>query len=100
MSRKFNIAIVGATGLVGHELISILHDRRFPLGQLKLLASANSAGETLELGDEPIVVELLGPDSFQNIDIAFGAVDSSLAHKITAWLKDTKTIYIDKSSAF
>lgn len=100
MSRKFNIAIVGATGAVGQELISVLRERRFPLGKLKLLASANSAGETLEFDDESIVVELLGPDSFQNIDIAFGAVNSSLAHQIADWIKGTKTVYIDKSNAF
>ncbi|MEI6789633.1 MAG: aspartate-semialdehyde dehydrogenase [Myxococcaceae bacterium] len=100
MNRKINVAIVGATGIVGQELISILQERRFPLGNLKLLASENSAGEKIEAGDEELTVEALGPDSFQNIDIAFLAVDGSLAQKVVDWCKNTKTICIDKSSAF
>ncbi|MEI6804981.1 MAG: aspartate-semialdehyde dehydrogenase [Myxococcaceae bacterium] len=100
MGRKFNVAIVGATGVVGQELISILHERRFPLENLKLLASEKSAGCKLDFGEEEIVVELLGPKSFENIDIAFLAIDGSLAKQIADWTRGTKTVLIDKSSAF
>ncbi len=100
MSRKFNIAIVGATGVVGHELVSILHERHFPVENLRLLASEKSAGEKIDFGDTELVVEALGPQSFRNIDIAFGAVDGSLARKIADWIAGTSTVYIDKSSAF
>lgn len=100
MVRKFNIAIVGATGLVGQELISVLHERQFPINQLKLLASDKSAGEKLDFGDDTITVELLTPQSFENTDIAFLAVDSSIARQIADWTKGSKTVLIDKSSAF
>src|SRR3989338_10522205 len=100
MTQKFNIAIAGATGIVGQELISILHERRFPLGKLRLLASEKSAGEKIEAGTEELTVELLGPNSFQAIDIAFLAVDTAVARQIRQWVQNTDTILIDKSSAF
>lgn len=100
MSRKFNIAIVGATGVVGQELISILSERHFPMGKLKLLASANSAGSKVEFADHELAVDLLTEDSFQDIDIAFLAVEGKIAQKIADWTKGSKTVLIDKSSAF
>lgn len=100
MNPKFQIAIVGATGLVGQELVSILHERNFPLAKLKLLASENSAGEKVEAGDEELLVQALGAESFKDIQIAFIAVDSILAKKVVEWTKNTGTVCIDKSSAF
>lgn len=100
MSRPFNIAIVGATGVVGQELISILSERHFPLGKLKLLASANSAGSKVDFANHELTVDLLTENSFQDIDIAFLAVDGSVAKKIADWTRGTKTILIDKSSAY
>ncbi|MES2504281.1 MAG: aspartate-semialdehyde dehydrogenase [Myxococcota bacterium] len=100
MNRKLKVAIVGATGVVGQELISILHERRFPLAELRLLASAKSAGEEMEFGEQSLTVDALTADSFKDIDIAFGAVDNALAHQIAGWIAKTKTVFIDKSSAF
>ena len=65
-----NIAIVGATGAVGVEILRVLERRNFPVGSLKLLASARSVGKTLEFKGKPHPVEELRADAFKGIDIA------------------------------
>ena len=70
MSTGFNVAIAGATGAVGAELIRLLEEREFPVRQLKLLASAKSVGKTLEFKGERIPVDLLSEDSFRGVDLA------------------------------
>ena len=59
MSRKFDVAVVGATGAVGETMLSILAERNFPVGQIHALASARSAGKRVEFGDKQLVVCLL-----------------------------------------
>src|SRR6266851_5053464 len=66
-----NIAIVGATGAVGVEILRVLERRNFPVASLKLLASARSAGKTLEFKGKPYTVEELKADVFMGVDIAF-----------------------------
>ncbi|HKL49370.1 MAG TPA: aspartate-semialdehyde dehydrogenase, partial [Desulfuromonadales bacterium] len=70
MAKTFNIAVVGATGAVGNEMLKVLEERNFPIGELRLLASARSAGTTLEFGGKAIQVQELTKDSFSGIDIA------------------------------
>ena len=70
MSTLKNVAIVGATGAVGAEMIRCLEERKFPVGQLTLLASARSAGKKLKFKGEDITIQELTPDSFKGIDIA------------------------------
>jgi len=65
-----HVAIVGATGAVGRDLLAVLAAREFPVGRLRLLASPRSAGQQLEFGGETIRVEPLGPDSFRGVDLA------------------------------
>ena len=65
------VAIVGATGAVGVELIRCLEDRNFPLSDLHLFASARSAGKTVRFRDREIAIEALTGDSFAGVDIAF-----------------------------
>jgi aspartate-semialdehyde dehydrogenase len=67
---KYVVAVVGATGAVGEEMISILEDREFPVERLRLFASERSEGKTLTFQDEEIPVETLGKNSFRGIDIA------------------------------
>ena len=71
MTKKYNIAVVGATGAVGGEFFSILEERKFPIGQLRPLASEDSFGKSVPWGDELKSVEVLSRDSFKDIDIAF-----------------------------
>jgi len=68
MSTGFNVAIAGATGAVGAELIRLLEEREFPVRQLKLLASAKSAGKSLEFKGERVRVESLGENSFEGVE--------------------------------
>ncbi len=71
--RKYNVAIVGATGAVGQELLNILDERKFPLGELRLLATARSKGKEIEFQGKTYVVEETTPDSFNGMDIALFA---------------------------
>ncbi|MGK0518962.1 MAG: aspartate-semialdehyde dehydrogenase, partial [Planctomycetota bacterium] len=66
-----HVAIVGATGAVGHEFLAVLAERNFPMRSLKLLASPRSAGKKLMFGGEEHVVEALDEHSFQGVDVAF-----------------------------
>jgi aspartate-semialdehyde dehydrogenase len=71
------VAIVGATGAVGVELIRCLETRRFPLAELRLFASARSAGKTLEFRGEPLSVRELTEDSFRGVDLALFSAGAS-----------------------
>ena len=100
MNRKYCVAVVGATGLVGSELVSILAERKFPVSELRLLASKNSVGETVDFHGESLKVRELTLEAMQGVQIAFLAVDGPIARKVHGWAQETGTILIDKSSAF
>src|SRR5205814_678304 len=68
--RKYKVAIAGATGAVGREMIKVLEEREFPVGELVPLASERSEGQQLEFGGDAVVVRRLKPDSFAGVDIA------------------------------
>ncbi|MGD8529927.1 MAG: aspartate-semialdehyde dehydrogenase, partial [Syntrophobacterales bacterium] len=70
MAKEYHVAVAGATGAVGNEMINILEELEFPLASLKLLASSRSAGKTLEFRGEDLPVEELREDSFAGLDIA------------------------------
>ncbi len=67
--EKYNVAVVGATGAVGNEMISILEERNFPVDRLKLLASTRGAGTRMEFHGKPYTVEVLNENSFAGVDI-------------------------------
>ena len=69
--KKYNVAIVGATGMVGHSLVQVLQERNFPVGGLKLLASARSVNQEIEVLGRVYRVEEARPEAFDGIDIAF-----------------------------
>ena len=79
--RLRNVAIVGATGAVGAELIGCLERRDFPVARLKLLASARSAGRTLMFKGQPLVVETLAADSFDGVDIALFSAGAAISRQ-------------------
>jgi aspartate-semialdehyde dehydrogenase len=95
-----SVAIVGATGAVGAELLQILAEREFPVRELRLLASSRSAGRTLAFGDHDIGVETLGPDSFADIDLALFSAGSGIAREYAPLAARAGAIVIDNSSAF
>lgn len=84
-SKTYNVAVVGATGAVGTQILRLLEERNFPVGELKCLSSARSAGATLSFKGQTVTVEEATPDSFKGIDIALfsagGSVSKSLAHE-------------------
>jgi aspartate-semialdehyde dehydrogenase len=95
-----SVAVVGATGAVGAELLQILSERVFPVGELRLLASPRSAGKTLTFGDHDIGVEALGAESFAGVDLALFSAGSGIARDFAPLAARVGAIVIDNSSAF
>ncbi|MFW6123486.1 MAG: aspartate-semialdehyde dehydrogenase, partial [Thermodesulfobacteriota bacterium] len=79
MSRSFKVAVAGATGAVGKQMVTCLEERNFPVGELKPLASERSIGKSVTFRDEEIPVEVLNKDSFQGIDIALFSAGGSIS---------------------
>lgn len=94
------VAIVGVTGAVGAEFIGCLAKRNFPVGKLKALASARSAGKTLTFRGRDVVVEELTDDSFAGVDIALFSAGASIARRFAPLAVKAGAIVIDNSSAF
>lgn len=98
--KNYNIAVVGATGLVGREMLQILKEKNFPLNNLRLFATSRSAGKKIDFLGKKIVVEEVEEDSFKNIDIALFSAGSSAAEEIAPLVIKEGGIVIDNSSAF
>src|SRR3954466_12976975 len=95
-----NVAIAGATGAVGQEFLTVLAERKFPIKNLKLLASSRSAGKTVEFAGETHTVEELTKDSFKGIDIAFFSAGGSISKEFAPAAVAAKAVVIDNTSAF
>ena len=100
MAREFNVAIAGATGAVGVEMLKTLEKRHFPVKNLKLLASARSAGKTATFHGENILIEEMTPDSFKGVDIALFSAGSDISREYRKFVVDAGAVMIDNSSAF
>jgi len=96
----YNIAIVGATGAVGQEMMEILEERNFPVKELRLLASERSAGQELEYKGNKIKVEKLDENSFENIDIALFSAGGDRSREFAPIAARAGAVVIDNSSAF
>jgi aspartate-semialdehyde dehydrogenase len=94
------VAVVGATGAVGVELMQCLEQRRFPLSNLRLFASARSAGKTLPFKGKPVTVEELTEDSFRGIDIALFSAGGSQSKRFAPAAVRHGAVVVDNSSAF
>jgi aspartate-semialdehyde dehydrogenase len=94
------IAIAGVTGAVGDEFIATLDRRRFPVGKLKALASARSAGRTVDFRGEKIVIEELTERSFDGVDIALFSAGGAASRKFSSTAVKAGAVVIDNSSAF
>jgi aspartate-semialdehyde dehydrogenase len=94
------VAIVGATGAVGVELIRCLEERRFPLSELRLFASARSAGKTLPFRGEPLAVRELHEDSFRGVDIALFSAGGGTSKRFGPLAVEQGAVVVDNSSAF
>jgi aspartate-semialdehyde dehydrogenase len=94
------LAIAGVTGAVGAEFIATLEKRRFPLGKLKALASARSAGKTLDFRGQRIVIEELTENSFEGVDIALFSAGGGISRKFAPIAVNAGAVVVDNSSAF
>ena len=94
------VAVVGATGAVGVELMQCLEQRRFPLSNLRLFASARSAGKTLPFRGKPVVVEELTDDSFRGVNIALFSAGGSQSKRFAPAAVRHGAVVVDNSSAF
>ncbi len=100
MGRQYRVAIVGATGVVGGTVRSILEERAFPVGDLRLLASARSAGRRLTFAGVEHEVQELGADSFADVDVAFFAAGGAISREFARPATAAGATVIDKSSVF
>lgn len=95
-----NIAIVGATGAVGHELLAVLDRLHYPIGTLRPLASPRSAGTTVTFAGREIPVEVASPESFAGIDVAFFSAGATRSRELIPHARAAGALVIDNSSAF
>lgn len=98
--RLFNVAIVGATGAVGVELMECLERRNFPVRSLKLLASPRSAGRTYSFQGRQVAVEALSAESFTGVDIALFSAGASISREFAPIAAAKGCVVVDNSSAF
>lgn len=100
LNRAYNVAILGATGAVGTELLALLAERNFPVSQLKLLASSRSAGQTLAFRGQPIQVEAVAEGVFDDVDLVLASAGGSISKIWAPKAVAAGAIVIDNSSAF
>src|SRR5271169_5260080 len=100
MSPAVNVAIVGATGAVGQEFLTVLAERDFPIQSLRLLASARSAGKQVEFRGKSHIVEELTKDSFKGIDIAFFSAGGGISREFAPAAVAAGAVVVDNTSAF
>jgi aspartate-semialdehyde dehydrogenase len=100
LSRKYNVAILGATGAVGTELLALLEERNFPLGKLKVLASERSAGKSVRFAGEDLIIEAVTESSFNDVQIVLASAGGSISKKWLPIAAKAGAVSIDNSSAF
>jgi aspartate-semialdehyde dehydrogenase len=100
MSRNLHVAVVGASGAVGVEILNVLERRNFPVSKLSLLASARSAGKHLSFRGERVLIEELREDSFAGVDLALFSAGGSISKAFAPSAVQAGAVVVDNSSAF
>lgn len=95
-----NVAVLGATGAVGRQMLECLAECGFPVGELRLLASARSAGRTYAWGGRILTVQEATPESFEGIDLVFGAAENDVAERLLPFAVEAGAVVVDNSSAY
>lgn len=98
--ERATVAVVGATGLVGREIVATLEQRQFPLGELRLYASLRTAGESMRCGDRTVHVEVLDGAAFDDVDIVFLAAGERVTAEWISRLEQSPAVVIDMSQLF
>ena len=98
--KNYAVAVVGATGLVGRKMSQVLEEHRFPVGELRLLASARSAGKTVTFAGREVPVRELTAGSFAGVDIALFSAGAAVSREFAPHAVRAGTLVVDNSSAF
>ena len=98
--KQYTVAILGATGAVGQEMMKILAERNFPVGKLIPLASARSAGKTVTFKGEEVTIQEARDDAFEGVDIVLGAAENDIAKRFAPAIVKAGAVFVDNSSAF
>lgn len=98
--KLYTVAVLGATGAVGQEMMKILAERNFPVGKLIPLASARSAGKTLKFKGEDVTIQEACDTAFEGVDIVLGAAENDIAQKFAPAIVKAGAVFVDNSSAF
>ncbi len=98
--KDYTVAILGATGAVGTQMLQCLDEQDFPIGTIKLLASARSAGKTVAFRGEDVVIEEATPEAFAGCDIVLGAADDAIARELLPAAVKAGAVVVDNSHAF
>jgi len=98
--KKVNVAILGATGAVGRQMLQVLEERDFPVEVLRPLASSRSAGSTVPFRGQDVTVELACDEAFSGMDIVLGAVENEQAKAFAPAIRAAGAVFVDNSSAF
>ena len=98
--KNYTVAVLGATGAVGQEMIKILQERNFPVGKLVPLASARSAGKKLLFKGEEVTIQEACDTAFEGVDIVLGAAENDIAKKFAPAIVKAGAVFVDNSSAF
>ena len=98
--KQYKVAILGASGAVGKEMMKILDERSFPVSELHLLASARSAGSVVQWRGQDVVIEEARDEAFEGIDIVLGAAENDIAERFAPAIVKSGAVFVDNSSAF
>ena len=98
--KTYTVAILGATGAVGQEMMKILAERNFPVGKLIPLASKRSAGKTMLFKGEEVTIQEACDSAFEGVDIVLGAAENDIAEKFAPAIVKAGAVFVDNSSAF
>ena len=98
--KKYKVAILGATGAVGREMMKILAERGFPVEELHLLASQRSVGQKIAWQGRELTVELACDEAFRGMDIVLGAAENDIAKRFAPAIVKAGAVFVDNSSAF
>ncbi len=98
--KTYTVAVLGATGAVGREMLKILEERSFPVGKLVPLASARSAGKTVPFRGKEVTIQEAKDEAFEGVDIVLGAAENDIAQKFAPAIVKAGAVFVDNSSAF
>ena len=99
-ARPLTVAVLGASGAVGQELLQLLDERQFPIAELRLLASARSAGQKQQWKGQELIVQEVSADAFQGVDLVLASAGGSVSKQWRQAITDAGAVMVDNSSAF